>query len=325
MRVIAILNQKGGVGKTTSAVNLSAALARSEKRVLLIDLDPQAHASLHCGITCGPGDCSIHDVLTDGRAIAEGLHSVEQRFMLVPSSADLVAAELHLAQRPQRESVLRNALVSYRTEFDYCLIDCSPSLGLLTVNALVAADEVIIPLQPHFLALHGLSRLFDTVALVRRKVNPKLRVTGILLCMYEKNTRLAQEVVDDVGRFIDRAQPEHAWYGARVFQTPIRRNIKLAEAPSFGKTIFAYAPGSFGAIDYLDLAHELDMPTQFALQSYPAVREGDAADDAATDATRQAAPAPVSAAAPVVTMGAAAAKPATNAAHPAPSSAARSA
>ena len=257
MRSIAIINQKGGVGKTTSAVNVAAALARDGHRVLLLDLDPQSHATLHVGIELGPEDPSIYDVLIHGVALATTAHSIGPRLVVVPADIDLVGADIELAERVERESVLARALQPYQSGFDFCIVDCAPSLGLLTVNALAAVTELIIPLQPHFLALQGLGRLLDTVTLVRASLNPALRVSGVVLCMYEKGTRLAQEVRDDVARFIAEADPTAAWHGARVFTTVVRRNIKLAECPSFGRTIFDYAAGSHGAEDYLALAREI--------------------------------------------------------------------
>ncbi len=253
MRSIAILNQKGGVGKTTTAVNLAAALARAGSRILLIDLDPQSHATLHLGVESDRRR-TIYDVLAHETALVDVARTVDERLELVPAVVDLVGAELELADRSQREHVLARALHPVRDRFDLVLVDCPPALGLLTVNALAAVGEVLIPLQPHFLALQGLGRLLETIALVRRELNPVLRVTGVVLCLYEKGTRLAQEVQDDVARFLAAAEPDTAWYGARVLEPPIRRNIKLAECPSFGQTIFQYAPGSHGAEDYLALA-----------------------------------------------------------------------
>lgn len=257
MRSIAIINQKGGVGKTTSAVNVSAALARDGHRVLLMDLDPQAHATLHLGIDVGLTDTSIYDVIARGAALADAARSVAEHLVVVPAHIDLVGAEIELAGRDDRETVLTRVLHPYQDGFDYCFIDCAPSLGLLTLNALAAVDEVIIPLQPHFLALQGLGRLLDTITLVRTEINPALHVSGVVLCMYEAGTKLAQEVRDDVIRFIAGADADAPWHGARVFDRVIRRNIKLAECPSFGQTIFDYAPGSHGAEDYLALAREI--------------------------------------------------------------------
>ncbi len=257
MRSIAIINQKGGVGKTTTAVNASAALAGSGQQVLLLDLDPQCHTTLHVGIEPGSSEASIYDVLLRGVPLRDAVRRVAGNLAVVSSHIDLVGAEIELADQAERETVLAQALQAHQANHDFCLIDCAPSLGLLTVNALAAVEEVIIPLQPHFLALQGLGRLLETVTLVRQELNPALRITGIVLCMYERTTRLAQEVRDDVTRFLDGAASDTPWHGARVFATAIRRNIKLAECPSFGQTIFDYAPHSHGAEDYAALAREI--------------------------------------------------------------------
>lgn len=257
MRSIAFLNQKGGVGKTTTAVNVAAGLVRLGQRVLLIDMDPQAHASISLGVDIAAGERSVYDVLLAAAPIAEVARYVDEKVTLLPASIDLVGIETELAGTPQREQRLAQALAPYRNMHDWVLIDCAPSLGVLSINALAAVDEVVIPVQPHFFALQGLGKLLETVALSRLAVNSTLRVTGVVMCMFERGTKLAQEVHQDIQQFVAAAAPSDPWAGARLYETVIRRNIKLAEAPSFGQSIFAYSPESHGAADYLSLAREM--------------------------------------------------------------------
>ena len=258
MRSIAIVNQKGGVGKTTTAVNVSAALAQTGQRVCLIDLDPQSHASLHFGVEPGPEVKTLYDVLVDKASLADVRLQVAENLWLVPSSLDLAAAEVELAGVVGREIILRDKLGEDDLEVDYLLMDCPPSLGVLTLNALASVEEVFIPLQPHFLALHGLSKLLETIDLVARRLNSRLKLSGVILCMYDVNTRLAAEVSQDVDKFFHNARGQKTpWAATQTFQTRIRRNIRLAEAPSFGQSIFQYAPASTGAEDYRQLAHEI--------------------------------------------------------------------
>ncbi len=258
MRRIAILNQKGGVGKTTTAVNLAAALARNGQRVCVLDLDPQAHATTHLGIEPDGKSPSMYDVLVDSRPLAEVRRKVDENLWVAGSDINLAAAEVELAGVVGREVILRDLLLQDEGAFDFVFMDCAPSLGVLTLNALAAASEVFIPLQPHFLALHGMGKLFETTALVAKRINPALKVTGIVLCLYEASTRLAQEVVGDLQDYLERSRGTTApWAKARIFNTRIRRNIKLAECPSFGQSVFAYAPTCHGAQDYLALAAEV--------------------------------------------------------------------
>lgn len=257
MRKIAILNQKGGVGKTTTAVNFSAALAESGRRVCLVDLDPQAHASLHVGVVPEQQERSLYDCLVEGVPLAEAMLPVGERLDLVPSHIDLAAAELELAGSEGREAILQTLFAAIEDDYDYLVIDCPPSLGILTLNALTAADEVLIPLQPHFLALHGLSKLLESIQAIGSRFNPRLRLEGVVLCMYDAATRLASEVSQDVEAFFESSQREGTpWRTAQVYQTRIRRNIRLAEAPSFGQSILQYAADSNGAADYRQLAQE---------------------------------------------------------------------
>ncbi|MCY2965305.1 MAG: AAA family ATPase, partial [Planctomycetota bacterium] len=259
MRSIAIMNQKGGVGKTTTSVNLAAGLARQGKRVCLLDLDPQAHASLHLGVELPGNAPTIYHTFTGERTMQQIRRLVGPQLWLAPASIDLAAAEVELADTQGRELILRQALEQLLVvePYDYVIMDCPPSLGVLTINALSAAREVFIPLQPHFLALHGLSKLLETTALVTRRLNRELRVSGIVLCMYETNTRLAADVSGDLQSFLSSSDPEAPWSQGRIFQNRIRRNIKLAEAPSFGKSIFDYAPKCPGAEDYAGLVGEV--------------------------------------------------------------------
>jgi chromosome partitioning protein len=270
MRSIAIINQKGGVGKTTTAVNLSAALAREGMRVGLIDVDPQAHASLHLGIDPASKAATVYDLLRGDASLADvwqrtgsdpssdGSDSAEENLCVAASHIDLAAAEVELAGVVGREVILRDKLMEVADDFDYVLIDCPPSLGILTINALSAVDDVFLPLQPHFLALHGLSKLLKTIGLVNDRLNDRLQLAGVVLCLYESGTRLAAEVAGDVDQFFREARKGgKAWANVRLFETRIRRNIRLAEAPSFGQSIFGYAANSPGAEDYRALGGEM--------------------------------------------------------------------
>ncbi len=258
MRRIAILNQKGGVGKTTTTVNLAAALAQAGRRVCVLDLDPQAHATSHLGIEPDGKSPSMYDVLVSSKPLAEVRRQVADNLWMAGSDINLAAAEVELAGVVGREVILRDMLQTDEGAFDFVFMDCGPSLGVLTLNALVAASEVFIPLQPHFLALHGMSKLFETTALVARRLNPGLKVTGIVPTLYDLTTKLAQEVLRDLSEFLERSRGSNTpWSQARIFHTRIRRNIKLAECPSFGQSIFAYAPTSNGAQDYAALAREV--------------------------------------------------------------------
>jgi len=287
VRTIAVINQKGGVGKTTTVANLGAAIAIRHRKVCLLDLDPQAHLTLHLGIEPGTTDVSTYDVMISDADLRAAAMRVAERLWLIPSEIDLAAAEIELVSTVGREQILRDRLVASRFDHDFLLVDCPPSLGLLTLNALAGADDVIIPLQPHFLALHGLGKLLETVSLVQRRINPQLRVSGVILCMYETTTRLASEVVADLKGFFSAARGgDTPWSRTRIFETVIRRNIKLAECPSHGLTIFDYEPGSNGAADYGALADEFltcfDAPEREADSTAAA---GPSADDAGGLAT----------------------------------------
>lgn len=258
MRRIAVLNQKGGVGKTTSTVNLAAALANEGHKTLVLDLDPQAHATLHLGLLPGRSGPSLYEVLTQGMPLANVRRQVAPNLFCCGSHIDLAAAEVELIGTVGREVILRDQLAAESETYDYILMDCPPSLGILTLNALCAAREVFIPLQAHFLALHGLSKLLETIQLVSKRVNRELKVGGVILCLYDSGTRLGGEVIEDLDRYFASGKNVNApWADARLFQTRIRRNIRLAECPSFGQSIFQYAPTSRGAEDYASLAAEV--------------------------------------------------------------------
>ena len=258
MRTIAFFNQKGGVGKTTTTVNLGAALAAAGRRVVLVDLDPQANLTTHVGIEPDQASLSTYRVLTDGIALAEALVEVSDCLRAAPSSTDLAVAEQELVAVPQRELILRKMAEAQPIDADYVLIDCPPSLGLLSLNAIAFCREIFIPLQAHFLALQGMAKLFETCSLVRQALNPNLAISGIIFCQYESAARLTGEVTGEVEQFIAEARGKNEpWSHTTIFETHIRRNIKLAEAPSFGQTIFQYAPNSAGAADYSVLAEEV--------------------------------------------------------------------
>lgn len=257
-RQMAFMNQKGGVGKTTTVVNIAAALANAGRRTLVVDMDPQAHATLHLGVEVGKGQASVYDVLLDPDVAAEAIRPARERLWVLPAVTDLAAVEIELADESDRQTRLRTALAPHLSRFEFVLVDCPPSLGILTLNGLSAVREVIVPMQAHFLALQGVGKLLETVGLIARNANPTLRVSGVILCMHEENTRHAREVVADLESFFRAADATGApWKGARVYRPAIRRNVKLAESPSFGQTVFEYAKGSAGAVDYEQLSGAL--------------------------------------------------------------------
>jgi chromosome partitioning protein len=282
-------------------VNVGAALAKAGHRVLMIDLDPQAHMTLHLGLNPADGRPGVYEVLTGTATVAAARTRVHNNMWVLGASIDLAAAEVELVSIVGREVILRDLLTQHAGEdgpaaaYDYVIMDCPPSLGVLTLNGLCAAREVIIPLQPHYLALQGLSKLLETVSLVDKRINPGLAVTGVVICMKEAGTRLGAEVVEDVRSFLEGARNTPVpWRSAHVFETSIRRNIKLAEAPSYGQSIFDYASDSNGAKDYESLAAEIHDPAGYATRGLTPVAAGPAPQPAEAPASAEVVePAPV--------------------------------
>lgn len=256
-KVIAVANQKGGVGKTTTAINLASSLAATEHPTLLVDIDPQANCSSGVGIDFRTAPASTYDLLIGQVTTEDGARPTDMPFLdIIPSHINLVGAEIEMIDVLERESILKKALISARRKYDFIVIDCPPSLGLLTLNSLTAADSVLIPVQTEYFALEGLGQLLNTIKIVRQHLNPELEIEGVLLTMFDARLRLSNQVAEEVRRY----------FGEKVFQTIVQRNVRISEAPSFGKPVLLYDAASMGARNYISLAREILQSNKTFLQ-----------------------------------------------------------